>query len=178
MTDDTRTPPPNPHRLREPSARGVPTAYPKLLKYLPIAFEVAKLSKDTSTKAGALVIGPDGESGPWGYNGAVRGCSADEDERWENRDTRLMYAEHAERNAIYAAARSGFSVKGCSIVVTHFPCVDCARAIIQSGITTVVCPTPTGGFLDRWFNSIAAARGMFTECGVRLLEVGHDIQRA
>ena len=47
--------------------------------------------------------------------------------------------EHAERNAIYNAARMGISLKGCTLYQTPmFPCSDCARGIIQSGITTVV----------------------------------------
>ena len=157
--------------IAEVSKTGSPVKQENLKKYLPLAKEVANLSKDWSSKVGALVIGPDGESGPWGYNGAVRGCSADEDERKEAREIKNLYAEHAERNAIYAAARTGFKVHGCSMVVTHFPCMDCARAIVQAGIVKVVCPAPSGEFAERWKDSITLARGLFVECGVELEEV-------
>jgi len=142
----------------------------KFLKFLPIARQVAQLSKDPSTKAGALILGAQGEGGPWGYNGAPRGCDADENKNLD-RDLKLMVFEHAERNAIYAAARQGFPTIGCTMVITHFPCCDCARAIIQSGITTVVCPTPDPGFAERWAKSICVSRSLFEECGVTVLEV-------
>jgi dCMP deaminase len=145
----------------------------RFLKFLPIAQAVAELSKDQSTKVGALIVGPSGEGGPWGYNGAPRGCSADETKSID-RDYKLRVFEHAERNAIYAAARQGFSTKGCSIVVTHYPCCDCARAIIQSGVVIVVCPAPTPEFAARWSESLSVARALFRECGVKVIEVSDD----
>lgn len=141
----------------------------KAKKFLGIAQAVAALSKDISTKVGAVLIGPDGEGGPWGYNGAPRGCKADEDERFSIRDERLFWAEHAERNALYAAARSGVSVKGWSIVVTHFPCMDCARAIVQSGIKTVVSYQPADEFKLRWHEHFSRATQLFNECGINVV---------
>lgn len=144
-----------------------------LKKYLNIAKSVADLSKD-DTKVGAVLIGPNGEGGPWGYNGAPRGCSADEDERKEGRPEKYYWFEHAERNAIYAAARTGFSTTGCSLVVTHFPCMDCARAIVQAGIKSVVVAPMTDAFKERWADHIERSYLLFEECGVSV-EVVHDL---
>lgn len=141
----------------------------KLAKYLGVARAVAELSKDPSTKVGAVVIGPDGEGSVWGYNGAPRGSKLDE--REVTREVRLMGFEHAERNAIFAAARAGVPTKGCSIVVTAAPCHECARAIIQAGITTVVAPKPDKAFSERWKESMAMAATLFEECGVNQIFV-------
>lgn len=136
----------------------------KHLKFIAIAQSIAALSKDPSTKVGALILGPDGEGGPSGYNGAPRGCSADEDSRFQNRDEKYYWAEHAERNAIYAAARTGFRTVGATIYITHPPCMDCARAIVQAGIRKVVFPEPTPEFTARWGESFRRAFLLFNEC--------------
>lgn len=139
----------------------------RAVKLLKVAEAIAQLSKDKSSKVGALIIGPDGEGGPWGYNGAPRGCRADEDERMETRPEKYMWAEHAERNAIYAAARKGFPTKGCSILVTHPPCMDCARAIVQAGIKQVFYPEPDLEFVKRWGDHMGRTKHLFEECGVQ-----------
>lgn len=131
-----------------------------------IAQAVSTLSKDSSTKVGALILGKDGEGGPWGYNGAPRGCYADEDHRFMERPEKYMWAEHAERNAIYTAARTGFRTVGCSIYVTHPPCMDCARAIVQAGIKRVIAVRPTAEFAERWAEHITRTKQLFAECGV------------
>lgn len=138
--------------------------------YLDIARSISKLSKDESTKVGAFILGPTGEGGPWGYNGAPRGCRADE--AGENRSLRpekYFWFEHAERNAIYNAARVGYPVKGSSLVVTHFPCMDCARAIVQAGIVKVITPEPDFDFAMRWREHIERTKRLFNECGVGLV---------
>ena len=65
------------------------------------------------------------------------GIRDDVPERLE-RPTKYLWMEHAERNAIYNAARAGTSTEGCSIYVQIMPCMDCARAIVQAGIREVV----------------------------------------
>jgi dCMP deaminase len=133
-------------------------------KYIPIAQAIAQLSKDT-TKVGAVIIGASGEGGPWGYNGAPRGCSADEDDRKE-RPEKYFWFEHAERNAIYAAARAGFSTNGTTLVVTHPPCIDCARAIVQAGIVRVIAGIQDDEFNQRWVDSAIRTKRLFEECGI------------
>ena len=140
----------------------------KARKYLAIALSVAGLSKE-NTKVGAVIIGPNGEGGPWGYNGACRGSDADIDWRSETREERLWWMAHAEANAIYAAARMGFPTYGCSIVVTHPPCMECAKSISQSGIKAVYCPYPDDEFHDRWVEHIKRSEHLFRETGVELI---------
>lgn len=140
----------------------------KNLKVLNIAWAVAELSKDPSTKVGAIILGPKGEGGPWGYNGAPRGCKADEDHRIETRPEKYMWVEHAERNAIYTAARTGFRTVGATMYITHAPCMDCARAIVQAGIKKVVFPEPDAEFLSRWEDQYRKARLLFNECQLQV----------
>lgn len=140
----------------------------KHLKFLAIAQSVAALSKDPSTKVGALLLGPDGEGGPWGYNGAPRGCAADEDERFHQRPEKYFWAEHAERNAIYTAARTGFRTVGATMYITHAPCMDCARAIVQAGIKRVVFPVTEPELYERWKAHFDRAELLFDECTVEV----------
>jgi len=141
-------------------------------KYLQIAKAIAQLSKDT-TKVGAVIIGKNGEGGPWGYNGAPRKCNADEDERRE-RPEKYFWFEHAERNSIYAAARAGFSTNGTTLVVTHPPCIDCARAIVQAGIVRVISANPDSEFMARWNDSSERSKRLFDECGIEFEIIGES----
>lgn len=138
-------------------------------KYMGIADAVAQLSKDSSTKVGAVIVGATKEIRSMGYNGAPRGCAADEvgDSRGE-RPEKYFWFSHAELNAITNAARVGTPLDGSTLIVTHFPCMDCARAIVQSGIGKVVVRRPTEDFEDRWAAHIARSVKLFQECGVNV----------
>lgn len=136
-------------------------------KYMEIVNAVAQLSKDQSTKVGALVIGPSKEVRSLGYNGAPRGCTADEDSRGVSRPEKYFWFSHAELNAITNAARVGTPLDGCSIIVTHPPCMDCARAIVQAGIKHVFCPEPDLAFEERWDEHLRRTTLLFSECGVK-----------
>lgn len=138
----------------------------KALKYLGLAGAVSLFSKDISTKVGALVIAPDGSVRAMGYNGAPRGCVADEDARIQ-RPEKYFWMEHAERNAIYNAARCGTPLEGCAMIVTHPPCMDCARAIVQAGIVSVVWNVPNIEFARRWEEHADRVTRLFEECGVQ-----------
>ena len=138
----------------------------KLVKYLEIVDATAKLSKDASTKVGALVLGPSFEIRSLGYNGAPRGCAADEDERGKNRPEKYFWFSHAELNAITNAARVGTPLDGCTLLVTHPPCMDCARAIVQAGIVCVVARNPGADFLERWVEHARRTQALFEECQV------------
>jgi dCMP deaminase len=107
-------------------------------KLMDIAKSISALSKDRSTKVGALIIGEDGEPLTWGYNGMARGVDDDVDSRHE-RPAKYLWIEHAERNAIYSAARSGIKLNGGRIYITSLvPCPDCTRAMIQAGIKEIL----------------------------------------
>lgn len=123
---------------------------------------VASWSKDTSTKVGAVIVGEAGQILSTGYNGLPRGVS-DIPARLA-RPEKYLWTEHAERNAIYNAARSGLSLVGSILYVGWFPCSDCARGVIQSGIGSVI--TANREIPDRWHGSFEVARIMLEEAGV------------
>jgi dCMP deaminase len=141
----------------------------KLAHFMEIAKSVSKLSKDRSRKVGALIIGPDWGIRSTGYNGFPRKVNDDVEER-HLRPTKYFFSEHAERNAIYAAAKVGTSTDGCSIFVTTlFVCQECARAIIQSGIIKVVVEV-SPDFNDATYGeSFKMTLEMFNEAEVEVL---------
>jgi dCMP deaminase len=115
--------------------------------FLAIAELVSFRSKDRSTKVGAVIVGPDNEIRSTGYNSFVRGIHDNVEERHQ-RPEKYEWTEHAERNAIYNAARHGAALKGCRIYINWggYPCADCTRGIIQAGIVEIVMPEiPFGG---------------------------------
>ena len=141
----------------------------KARKYLEIANATALLSKDTSTKVGAVILGATGEIRSLGYNGAPRGCTADEDdERGLSRPEKYFWFSHAELNAITNAARVGTPLLGSVLIVTHPPCMDCARAIVQAGIKEIWVPRWSDEFYDRWKEHIHRSTRLFKECNVEM----------
>lgn len=148
----------------------------KLSKYMAVAASIGALSKDQSTQVGALIVGKGGEFIASGWNGAPRGCAADESgDHRSQRPEKYFWFSHAEANAITNAARVGTPLAGGTIVVTHFPCMDCARAIVQAGIVKVVTPEPEFEFAMRWREHIDRSKRLFAECGVEVEYV--DAQR-
>jgi dCMP deaminase len=128
-------------------------------RFINLAAHVAGWSKD-STQVGAVIIRPDRSVASVGFNGLPRAVS-DDPARLADRDQKLLYTVHAELNAILAAREP---LHGCSIVVYPFqPCAQCAAAIIQAGITEVICPEVPDA--SRWADSFHAARTMFHEAG-------------
>ena len=105
--------------------------------YLDICKVVAARSKDPNTQIGCVIAGPAHEIRSTGYNSLPRGIRDDVPERLE-RPTKYLWMEHAERNAIYNAARCGTPLEGCTLFVEIMPCMDCARAIVQAGIREVI----------------------------------------
>ena len=139
-------------------------------KYMAVAQAISALSKDQSTQVGALVVGKGGEFVASGWNGAPRGCSADDgsDPRGLVRPEKYFWFSHAESNAIINAARVGTPLLGSSIVVTHFPCMDCARAIVQAGIVKVITKRVPKEFYERWQEHVDRSITLFAECGVEV----------
>lgn len=133
--------------------------------FMDLAKLAATRSKDQSTQLGAVIVGPDREIRSTGYNSFPRGINDSRPERQE-RPEKYFWFEHAERNAIYNAARVGIPLKGCRIYCAWPPCADCARAIIQAGIVEVVVETefPAG----RWSESMDRGETMLAEGGVNL----------
>lgn len=137
-----------------------------ILKFVGIARAVSQMSKDPSTKVGALIVGPGMEIRATGWNGFPRGVE-DTPERLNDRPTKYRFVVHAEANAIANAARSGAALEGCALLVTELhPCNDCAKLIIQAGISRVFAPLP--GDDERWADSFEVAATMFREAGVQV----------
>lgn len=140
-------------------------------RFLGIAKEVSSWSKDPSRKIGAVIVGEKGQIISQGYNGFPRGIQ-DNDHRLSTRSVKYKYVVHAEMNAIYNAIYNGSSPEGATIYVTGLPCChECAKAIIQTGIKTVVMDTEPD---DNWLESGTWALEMFAEAGVRFKFIKED----
>lgn len=135
----------------------------------------ATLSKDRSTKLGAIILGPGFEIRAMGYNGFPRGVDDGIDSRHE-RPIKYKYTEHAERNAIYNAARVGTPLDGCRMLLDSpiGSCCDCARAIINVGIKQLVIlrePDQDSERQRRWEDNDPIVLEMFSEAGVEVIEL-------
>lgn len=132
-------------------------------RFIDLALHVAGWSKDPSTQVGAVIV-RDKQVLAMGYNGFPRGVD-DSDERYDDRPTKYSLVVHAELNAILNATAD---IRGANIYVTHFPCGECAKSIIQSGIATVYYPPEAK--LDRWHEGNELAEKMFLEAGVGVMK--------
>ena len=136
--------------------------------FMGIALLSARRSKDPSTQVGACIVDDNNKNMSVGYNGFPHGCDDDEfpwDRTGDEFDTKYPYVCHAELNAILN--NGGRNLKGCKIYVALFPCNECAKAIIQSGIKEVM-------FLsDKYKDSLnnRESRRMFDAAGVKYTKV-------
>ena len=106
--------------------------------FMGVALLSAKRSKDPNTQVGACIVTEDKRIVGLGYNGLPRGCSDDEfpwEREGEFLNTKYPFVCHAELNAILNSTKS---LKDCIIYVALFPCHECSKAIIQSGIKEIV----------------------------------------
>jgi dCMP deaminase len=107
--------------------------------FMGVALLSGRRSKDPSTQVGACIVNTQNKIVGAGYNGLPSGCS-DEDFPWEKQgeflDTKYPYVCHAELNAILN--NIGMDLTGCRIYTALFPCNECSKAIIQSGIKEVI----------------------------------------
>lgn len=123
-------------------------------------------SEDRSRQVGSVIVGIGNEILGTGYNGLPRRVLADDETRHSRESgEKYLWFEHAERNAIYNMVRVGTSTLGCRIYVNNFPCADCSRAIIQSGITQLNSFAPDAN--DTVFvKHYRVAEAMLRESGV------------
>ena len=138
--------------------------------YLNKCYEVADRSPDESTHSGCYIVAQDNTPISFGYNGFPRKIE-NTPERQE-RPLKYQYFEHAERNAIYNAGREGKSCLGAKLYVNWLPCADCARGIIQVGITDVIVHREGQKAFamsrddEVWGGDHSVATDMFKEAGV------------
>lgn len=138
------------------------------LRFLDLAYQVSKWSKDPSLGVGAVIVNDLGQVVGTGYNGFPKGVK-DLEERLTDRETKLRFIVHAELNAIITAGHRSFG----STIYTTFPtCSECSKSIIQSGIQRVVSNKLVGGIrAEMWKESLKVSKIMFEEAGVEVIEV-------
>lgn len=137
-----------------------------------LAIHFATMSEDKSTQNGAVIVDRNGMIAAADYNRLPRGVYNREDRL--KRPMKYLYMEHAERGAIYQAARSGFHTNGATMVCPWAACADCARAIIQSGIKRLVRLESMTNIIDRWETSVEAGDLMMREAGVEVLDASFE----
>ncbi|MCQ2772172.1 MAG: dCMP deaminase family protein [Bacilli bacterium] len=131
--------------------------------FMGIAQLSALRSKDPSTQVGACIVDKEHKVVSIGYNGMPRGID-DDVAPWgkgEGLDSKYLYVRHGELNAILNA-RDGAQLAGCSLYVTLFPCNECAKAVVQTGIKEVV-------YLDNKYEDqliFKASKDMLEKAGV------------
>ncbi len=141
--------------------------------FMGVALLSAKRSKDPGTQVGACIVNAQNKIVGAGYNGFPIGCH-DDNLPWDKQgsflDTKYPYVCHAELNAILN--NIGMSLQGCRIYTALFPCNECAKAIIQAGITEVV-------YLSDKYNgqdSAIASRKMLEMAGVHCRKVNSTLE--
>lgn len=134
----------------------------------------AELSYDT-TKVGCVIVGKNWQVVSAGFNGLPRFVNDNVPERMVSPE-KYYWMAHAELNAICNASLSGASCLKCTLYVNHYPCSDCAKAIIQSGISYVVV-TKNKELSDSWKKHKEVAETMFKEAcvSVRFLEMEDSV---
>lgn len=131
-------------------------------------------SKDPNTKVGACIVDENHKVVSNGYNGMPRGIDESKISwnKGEGLDSKYLYVCHAEFNAILNT-RDGSQLKGCTLYVTLFPCNECTKAIIQTGIKEIVYCS------DKYHDSVTskASRLMLELAGVKCREYkGRDLE--
>ena len=140
--------------------------------FMGVALLAAKRSKDPNTQVGACIVDKNNVILTTGYNGFPKGCSDDEFP-WdrEGEVTKYPFVVHAELNAILNA--SGKDLSGSRLYVALFPCNECAKAIIQSGIAEVVY------LYNKYADTPAtqASRRMLISAGVKLTQFTASVDK-
>lgn len=133
--------------------------------FMGVALMSAQRSKDNSSQVGACIVSKENKILSMGYNGMPLGC-LDDDMPWDREgealNTKYMYVCHAELNAILNHASGTGTLKGARIYTTLFPCNECAKALIQSGIRKVIY------YEDKYADSdsVKASKRMFDLVGI------------
>ncbi|AGI66730.1 putative dCMP deaminase family protein [Octadecabacter antarcticus 307] len=136
-------------------------------RFFQLSNTIAGWSEDQSRKVGCVIVSQENGILSTGYNGFPREV-LDKPDRHSSLDGEKYYwFEHAERNAIYNAVRSGSALLNSRLYVNLFPCADCTRAIIQSGVKELntFAPDQNEKFFQRSFE---VSISMLNEASVQL----------
>lgn len=146
------------------------------MRFIDMAKLVAEWSKD-STKIGAVAVGDNRRVLSTGYNGFPRDIE-DSVERYENREEKYKYVTHAEQNCIYSACFNGISLRNSSLYVWGLPiCNECAKGIIQVGISRVILPSNVF-HSPVWNERFEITKEMFLEANVAITVVEYDVSKS
>ena len=140
--------------------------------FMGLAHLSALRSKDPSTQVGAVIVDQEHKVVGIGYNGLPIGCSDDEfpwDREGGMLETKYAFVVHAELNAILNSTRN---LHGCTLYVSLFPCNECAKAIIQSGIRKIVYEDDKYATAD----NVIASKKMLNAAGVELVRLGKRVR--
>lgn len=139
--------------------------------FMGLAHLSALRSKDPSTQVGAVIVNEHKKIVGIGYNGLPTGLSDDEfpwQREGDFQESKYAYVVHAELNAILNATQK---LQGCSLYVSLFPCNECAKSIIQSGISEVVYEDDKYADTD----SVMVSKKMLLQSGVSLRQLDHRV---
>ena len=143
--------------------------------FMGVAILSGMRSKDPNSQVGCCIVSQDNKILSMGYNGFPKGCS-DDVFPWEREgeplDTKYLYVAHSELNAILNY--SGGSLAGAKLYVSLFPCNECAKAIIQSGIKEVIYISDKYKDTD----STKAAKLLFDTCGVKYQQLKNTSKKS
>jgi dCMP deaminase len=143
-------------------------SYINMEHFLKAAISISQLSTDPKTQVGVLFV----------RNGSIvsSGCNRIPDrlavtsDRINVVETRSKFTEHAERSAVYAAARHGISLQGTTCISTLFPCIECARALIGCGAVELWSPAPDLLSGSKWTESWIISQNMLEEAGIKIVD--------
>lgn len=139
--------------------------------FMSIAETISKRSKDPSRQVGCLIIEPVSKTiRSGGYNGMVAKV-AETLEIW-SKPTKYKYVCHAEFNAIAIASKNGISTDKCSAYVTSFPCLTCARLLVQAGITKIIFKS---GISSGYAEEYKDTENLLGECDIYCIQIDDNI---
>jgi dCMP deaminase len=151
--------------------------------FLNMALIHAKLSKDPSTKVGAVIVTKDRDFISAGFNGLPRKLK-DTDERLYNRELKLLLTVHAEMNAVLAAAKLGIQINDCTMYIAATDksgeiwggpcCVRCLVEILQTGISKIVTYEKKS-VPSKWAENLKISQTLIEEAGIEYKEVKLEI---
>lgn len=147
--------------------------------FMGLVYDTARKSKDLSTKIGAVIV-KDKRPILFGYNGIPQKVK-DTPERME-RPKKYKWTEHGERNAIFCGARFGIATDGTTMYTQALPCCECARAIVNSGISKVIIHKESSDifaasshYSTTWKEDHEISTVMFQEAGVELVTLNVSV---
>lgn len=143
-------------------------------RFIEMAQLVSTWSKDPSTQVGVVLVDPKTRAIiSTGYNGIARGVR-DFGYRLDTRPEKYDWIEHAERNAVFNAARRGIATEGAWAYMNYAPCpcADCTRALIQAGVVKIIGPDRhfDGKGRDKHYN-LEISPTMLSEAGVETITI-------